>query len=70
MKDSVFPGDRMRFAGEVTGVESMGNGSGWVDVSIGLTAGDKECVGCEARIAVPETPEGNPWSLTGDDWKP
>ena len=70
MKDSVFPGDRMRFAGEVTGVESMGNGNGWVDVSIRLTAGEKDCVGCEARIAVPATPEANPWSLAGNDWKP
>ena len=44
--------------------------SPWVDVAIQLTAGDKDCVGCEARIAVPETPEANPWSLKGEDWKP
>ena len=35
-----------------------------------LTAGDKSCVGCEARIAIPESPQANPWSLKGDDWKP
>ena len=55
MKDSVYPGDTMHFAGKVT---------------IELSAGDKSCVGCEARIAVPESEDANPWSLKGDDWKP
>jgi hypothetical protein len=27
-------------------------------------------VGCEARIAVPETADANPWQLKGDDWNP
>lgn len=69
MKDSIFPGDTMRFAGKVTGVEEAGEVS-WVDVAIELTAGEKDCVGCEARIAVPNSPEANPWKLAGDDWKP
>lgn len=71
MKDSVYPGDTMRFAGTVTGIEKApGKGIGWVDVSIELSAGEKSCVGCEARIAVPETADANPWKLKGDDWKP
>ncbi|HEB90983.1 MAG TPA: hypothetical protein ENI85_15520 [Deltaproteobacteria bacterium] len=70
MKDSIYPGDTMRFAGKVTGIEKAAPGVGWVDVSIELTAGEKDCVACEARIAVPETPEANPWKLRGDDWKP
>ena len=70
MKDSIYPGDTMRFAGKVTGIAKAAPGVGWVDVSIELTAGDKDCVACEARIAVPETPEANPWKLRGDDWKP
>jgi acyl dehydratase len=70
MKDSVYPGDTMRFSGKVTGIESAAPGVSWVEVAIELTAGDKSCVGCEARIAIPESPQANPWSLKGDDWKP
>ena len=70
MKDSIYPGDTMHFAGKVTKVTPAAKGTAWVDVSIELTAGPKQCVGCEARIAVPETPEANPWKLKGDDWKP
>jgi acyl dehydratase len=73
MKDSVYPGETMRFTGTVTGIEAaIGDAGdvGWVDVAIDLTAGGKSCVGCEARIAVPITSEANPWKLKGDDWKP
>ncbi len=73
MKDSVYPGETMRFTGSVTGVgDAVGPARdvGWVDVAIDLSAGDKSCVGCEARIAVPMTPDANPWKLKGDDWKP
>lgn len=70
MKDSVYPGDTMRFAGKVTKVERATKSTGWVEVKIELTAGTKQCVSCEARIAVPETADANPWKLKGDDWKP
>ena len=70
MKDSVYPGDTMHFEGKVTKLTPAAKGTAWVDVSIELTAGAKQCVGCEARIAVPESPEANPWKLKGDDWKP
>ena len=70
MKDSVFPGDTMNFAGKVTGIEPANGGISWVDVVIELTAGDKNCVSCEARIAVPNDADANPWKLKGDDWKP
>ena len=70
MKDSVFPGDTMNFAGKVTGVEPAADGISWVNVTIELTAGDKNCVSCEARIAVPDNADANPWKLKGDDWKP
>jgi len=73
MKDSVYPGETMRFTGAVTRVENAvgpAGDVGWVDVSIDLSAGDKSCVGCEARIALPMTPEANPWKLKGEDWKP
>jgi acyl dehydratase len=70
MKDSVYPGETMHFAGTVTGVEAVNDDVGWVDIAIELSAGDKSCVGCEARIALPRTPDANPWKLKGDDWKP
>ena len=70
MKDSVYPGETMHFAGTVTGVEAFDDDVGWVDITIELSAGDKSCVGCEARIALPRTPNANPWKLKGDDWKP
>jgi acyl dehydratase len=73
MKDSVYPGETMRFTGTVTGIETaIGEAGdvGWVNVAIELSAGGKSCVGCEARIAVPMTSKANPWNLKGDDWKP
>ena len=70
MKDSVFPGDTMNFAGKVMGVEPAADGISWVNVTIELTAGDKNCVSCEARVAVPDNADANPWKLKGDDWKP
>ena len=70
MKDSVYPGDTMKFSGKVTGVEPGAEGIGWVSVAIELTAGEKSCVGCEAKVAVPMSNDANPWSLKGDAWKP
>jgi acyl dehydratase len=70
MKDSVYPGETMRFSGIVTSIEPVSDEFGWVDVAIELRAGDKSCVGCEARIALPKTPESNPWKQKGEDWKP
>jgi acyl dehydratase len=70
MKDSVYPGETMHFSGTVMSVESVSDEFGWVDVAIELRAGDKSCVGCEARIALPKTPESNPWKQKGEDWKP
>jgi acyl dehydratase len=70
MKDSVYPGETMRFAGRVTGLDEASKGVGWVDVLIELRAGGKSCVECEARIAIPATPDANPWTLKGDDWRP
>ena len=70
MRDSVYPGETMKFSGTVKGVEKGAEEIGWVDVAIELTAGEKSCVGCEARIALPESAEANPWRLKGEAWKP
>ena len=70
MKDSVYPGETMRFLGTVKAVGPVENDIGWVDVSIDLHAGEKLCVGCDARIAIPATTDANPWKLKGADWNP
>jgi acyl dehydratase len=73
MKDSVYPGEMMRFLGTVTavaGAEDASNDVGWVEVSTELHSGEKLCVSCEARIAIPATVDANPWSLRGADWQP
>ncbi|MFP6655915.1 MAG: hypothetical protein VCB25_09820 [Myxococcota bacterium] len=70
MKDSVYPGEIMTFSGSVTEVGEAQNEVGWVAVTIELRAGEKLCVGCEARIAVPATDDANPWALKGKDWSP
>jgi hydroxyacyl-ACP dehydratase HTD2-like protein with hotdog domain len=70
MKDSIYPGETMHFAGRVTGVAPASADVGWVDVAVELRADAKSCVECEARIAIPKTSEANPWRLKGEDWRP
>ena len=70
MKGSVFPGDTMVFRGTVTGVETDDTGCGWVDVDVALTVGDRCCTTCAVRIALPTTPDDNPWTRRGERWKP
>jgi len=70
MKDSVFPGDRMVFHGEVDGVQSDDAGCHWVDLTVKLTVGDRITTECAARVAVPASDDDNPWKRKGDHWKP
>jgi len=70
MKDSVFPGDTMVISGTVTGVSVDDAGCGWVDVELDLGVGDVSKTGCAARIAVPVTPDDNPWTRRGARWRP
>ena len=52
-------------------VETVSMGGTWTSAKhFELTAGEKSCVGCEARVAVPDTAEANPWKLKGDAWRP
>jgi acyl dehydratase len=70
MKDSVFPGDTMTFTGRVTATMVDDTGCGWADVEVTLTAGDRTCTICTARIALPTNPDDNPWSRKGPQWTP
>lgn len=70
MRDSVFPGDRMVFAATVTGVSTDEGGCGWVDLDVALTVGEGTCSTCTVRVAVPTSPDDNPWARHGDAWVP
>jgi hypothetical protein len=70
MRASVFPGDTMVLSGVVKGVEVDDTGCGWAAVDITLGVGDQVCTECAARIALPTTPDDNPWDRRGERWKP
>jgi acyl dehydratase len=70
MKDSVFPGDTMSMNGTVTATTVDETGCGWADIEVALTVGDRLCTTCAARVALPTTPDDNPWRRRGDDWRP
>jgi acyl dehydratase len=70
MKGSVFPGDTMVFRGVVTNVETDDTGCGWVEVDITLSVEGRPATECAARVAVPPTPDDNPWTRRGERWRP
>ncbi len=70
MKDSVFAGDTMVFRGTVKSVGLDDTGCGWVELDVTVSVGDRLCTVCEARIAIPTTPEDNPWERRGERWRP
>jgi hydroxyacyl-ACP dehydratase HTD2-like protein with hotdog domain len=70
MKSSVYPDDTMVFRGTVTTVETDDTGCGWADVDVALTVGERLCTTCAVRIAIPTTPDDNPWARRGERWKP
>jgi acyl dehydratase len=65
MRRPVCPGDRLHFNATVTAVED-----GWVDLEVLLTVDGDVVTKCTARIALPIESGDNPWSRTGDDWRP
>jgi len=70
MKGSVFPGDTMVLTGTVeeTGIDDVG--CGWVQVAVELAVDGDVKTTCRARVALPVTPDDNPWSRRGDRWLP
>lgn len=70
MRDSVYPGDRMVFAGTVSGSETDETGCGWVSLDISLSVGERLCCTCTARVSLPIDETDNPWARRGDDWRP
>ena len=45
-------------------------GCGWVELDVTIRVGDVTCTESEAKVAVPTTPDDNPWTRRGDDWRP
>jgi uncharacterized protein len=70
MREPVYPGDTMTLTGIVEAVSCDASGCGWVDVAIDLRAGTRLCSAATLRIAVPTTPDDNPWRRRGDRWTP
>ena len=70
MVSSVFPEDTMTFRGTVTAVGTDDAGCGWVEVDLTLSVGERLATSGHARIAVPTTPDDNPWARGGDEWRP
>lgn len=70
MHDSIFPGDTMIFRGTVTSADIDETGCGWVGIEVKVSVGERLCTTGTARIAVPSTPEDNPWQRRGKEWTP
>jgi acyl dehydratase len=70
MRDSVYPGQRMALTGTVTAIETDATGCGWATVAVELGAEDRLCTTATVRIAVPTSPDDNPWRRSGDGWVP
>ena len=45
-------------------------GCGWASVAVELRAGGRPCTTASLRIALPLSPDDNPWRRTGDRWVP
>jgi hypothetical protein len=83
MIDSIYPQDLMTVTGRVTDDTTDDTGCRWATVAIqvwgtdtrdrtdGTGAADARlCTTATVRIALPSTPDDNPWRRTGDQWQP
>ena len=66
MRRPVCPGDELIFRGRVV----HAGDDGWVEVEVLLTVEDEVVTKCTARLALPTDANDNPWSRSGDDWRP
>jgi hypothetical protein len=60
----------MHFDGTVESVDTDDAGCGWVQLAVALTVDGAVKTTCAVRVALPATPDDNPWDRRGDDWKP
>lgn len=70
MLGSVYPDDTMVLTGTVSSVDTDGTGCGWATVDVTLAVDGDTKTTCRARIALPTTPDDNPWTRKGPTWTP
>lgn len=70
MQDSVFAGDTMVMEGVVRGTETDDTGCGWAEIDVTMRVGDRVSTTCTARIALPVSPDDNPWARRAERWQP
>jgi acyl dehydratase len=70
MRKPIFPGDTMVLEGTVRDVRVDEVGCGWVHLDLTIRVGDTTCTESEATVALPTSPDDNPWRRRGDDWRP
>jgi hypothetical protein len=70
MRGSVFPGDTMVLAGTVRSVSTDESSCAWAEVDVNLSVAGEVRTECQARIAVPRTPDDNPWTRRAARWQP
>ena len=70
MRSSVWPDDLMSLIGSVTNVETDDTGCGWVELDLAIKVGERVATQCIARVALPTTPDDNPWDRRGERWQP
>ena len=70
MKGSVFPGDTMVMRATVESVETDDAGCAWASLLVTLSVADDVKTDCSVRVALPSTPDDNPWTRRGDQWIP
>jgi acyl dehydratase len=70
MKGSVFPGDIMHMNATVESVIVDDAGCGWAELLVTLAVDGETKTDCSVRVALPTTPDDNPWTRRGDAWRP
>jgi hypothetical protein len=70
MRASVFPDDTMVLNGTVREVDVDAGGCGWAALDLTIGVGDDVKTACAARLALPTTPDDNPWDRRGGRWTP
>ena len=70
MRDSIFPGDVMRFVGAVTEVRTDEVGCAWATIEVTLSVGERVCTTATLVVALPTSQSDNPWKRRGDQWLP
>jgi hypothetical protein len=70
IRDSIFPGNRMRFNGTVRDEEVDETGCKWITLDIDVHADDRLAATGTARVATPVDDNDNPWARKADNWRP